>query len=169
MKRLELIGLRFGRLTVIEQTGSDRLGQSLWRCNCGCGNQKTIRGTDLKKGHTKSCGCGQFGNHIIHGDTPQGNHSRLYTIWTGMKQRCNNAKSKGYRFYGSRGRSICSEWMVSYSAFKNWALKAGYAENLTIDRIDNEKGYSPENCQWITQSENSKKRQGNGNQILLRG
>jgi len=85
------------------------------------------------------------------------NRSTLYFVWIAMKQRCLNPKSFSYKWYGNRGIFVCEEWRNSYQNFKNWALSNGYTNNLTIDRINNNDGYKPNNCQWITQSENSKK------------
>lgn len=81
---------------------------------------------------------------------------RLYRTWIDMKQRCHNPNNKAYPRYGGRGITVCDEWRNDYAAFEAWAISNGYKDNLTIDKIDNDKGYSPDNCQWITQSENSK-------------
>lgn len=84
--------------------------------------------------------------------------TRLYHCWNGIKQRCNNLNATQYQWYGSKGIKICDEWQNSFAAFRGWALANGYKEDLTIDRIDNDGNYEPSNCQWITMSENSKKR-----------
>ena len=86
---------------------------------------------------------------ITHGQR----HTRLYSIWTDMKTRCNNPKRAKYARYGARGIKVCDEWCNSFEAFYEWAMANGYADNLTIDRKDNDKGYSPENCRWITMEE----------------
>lgn len=83
--------------------------------------------------------------------------NRLYWIWQDMKKRCYNPKNKDYKWYGGKGIKVCDDWKVSYTNFKEWALSNGYADNLTIDRVDSNKDYEPSNCQWITQSENSKR------------
>lgn len=88
------------------------------------------------------------------------NDVRLYSIWTGMNKRCNNPNCKDYRWYGGKGVKVCDEWK-DYLKFREWSLEHGYRIGLTIDRIDNSKGYEPSNCQWLTQSENSKKMQRN--------
>ena len=87
-----------------------------------------------------------------HGDTK----SRLHNIWGKMKQRCSNPNDKYYCYYGGKGIRVCDEWNNSYVAFKEWAMNNGYADNLTIDRINPEDGYRPANCRWITKSENSR-------------
>lgn len=84
-------------------------------------------------------------------------HYRLYQRWYNMIYRCHNPKSTKYKYYGEKGITVCEEWKNSFSAFKEWALSSGYADNLQLDRIDNEKGYSPDNCRWITREENLKK------------
>lgn len=94
------------------------------------------------------------------------NDVRLYSIWKGMNKRCNNPNCKDYRWYGGKGVKVCEEWQ-DYLKFREWALQHGYIIGLTIDRIDNRKGYEPSNCQWLTQSENSKKRQKYGNKTIL--
>ena len=86
---------------------------------------------------------------ITHGKR----HTRLYSIWTDMKTRCNNPKRDKYARYGARGITVCEEWLNNFQAFYDWAMANGYADNLTIDRKDNDKGYSPENCRWITMKE----------------
>ena len=89
-------------------------------------------------------------------------NKRLYWIWQDMKKRCYNPNCKCFKWYGGKGVKVCEEWIDSYPNFKAWALSNGYAEGLTIDRVENDKDYSPTNCQWITQSENTKKRQREG-------
>ena len=94
-------------------------------------------------------------------------NKRLYWIWQDMKKRCYNPNCKCFKWYGGKGINVCEEWKDSYPNFKAWALSNGYEDGLTIDRIENYKDYAPFNCQWITQSENSKKRQREGKIILL--
>ena len=84
--------------------------------------------------------------------------TRLYRIWHGMKQRCNNPKVRVYKYYGGRGIKVCEEWEHSFTAFKEWAAAHGYADNLEIDRKDNDKGYSPNNCRWISKKDNLRNR-----------
>ncbi len=103
----------------------------------------------MKRGHTTSCGCARIENHPIkHG----GKKTRLYRIWKDMRQRCNNPNNKHYHLYGGRGIKIDAVW-ETYPPFRDWALSNGYSDSLSIDRIDNDKGYSPDNCRWATQQE----------------
>lgn len=115
--------------------------------------------------HDKSCGC--YKNAFIsdffikHGDNRKNNPERLYNTWAAMKQRCNNANHQAYKDYGGRGIKVCKQWEKSYVVFKIWALLHGYKDRLTIERTDNNKGYEPLNCQWITKGEQSKNKRSN--------
>jgi len=163
----DLIGQRFNRLTVIKDTG-DRSNDSriFWLCQCDCGNLTKVRSNNLKSGQVKSCGCLRQeitqSNNIknqIHGDAKKGKIARLYRIWRDMKGRCKYVYDISYKWYGGKGIKVCNEWQISYQAFKNWALASGYNDNLTIDRINSNKDYSPDNCQWLTNAENIAKGQ----------
>ncbi len=219
----DLTGLRYGKLTVIENAGSDKNGHARWLCKCDCGNKKVVTGTNLIRGLTTSCGCEhrrkvreikhyrditgeRFGllvaksiagidrngdarwncicdcgnitvakyRHLIcgeikscgcwknapkkHGMTVKGKRPRIYGIWEGMKQRCTNPNVDRYPRYGGRGIEVCQEWMNDFEAFYKWAMANGYADDLTIDRIDNDGNYTPDNCRWVTIAENLRNR-----------
>lgn len=155
----DLTGQTFGRLTVLKkaepQNSPCGSKQTWWLCECNCEehNKLLVTTAHLTTGHTKSCGClrKDFGERFTkHGDVG----TRLYNTWQHMKRRCNNPKDKSYQRYGGRGITVCDEWngQDGYIKFKQWALSNGYEDNLTIDRINNDKGYYPENCRWVNQT-----------------
>ena len=155
----DIKGKRYGRLEVLEYAGNDRHQNAMWLCQCDCGNKKIIRGGTLRSGKIKSCGCynkelqANFKGRYKHG----GKDTRLYTIWKVMRQRCFNPHTTNYKNYGGRGITICEEW-GDFSHFKEWALNNGYADNLSIDRIDVNGNYEPQNCRWSTDIEQARNR-----------
>lgn len=150
----ELTGKRFGKLTVIRETGKKN-GVYMWECICDCGNNINVRGHELTRGHTKSCGCLKKERITEYNTTHGLSYTRLYTIWCGIKERCYTPTATNYKFYGAKGVSVCQEWLNDFQVFYDWAITHGYKDNLTIDRKDSDGDYCPENCQWITQSENA--------------
>jgi hypothetical protein len=146
----------FGRLIVIKvfQRYDGRLGA---KCQCRCGSIHECRVSALTSGRTQSCGClHQEGNNYKHGATRKGKIKRLWRIWYQMLHRCTNSKNQRYDLYGGRGIAVCMEWQ-DYQRFQKWALANGYNVDLTLDRIDPDKGYKHDNCQWIPRTENSRK------------
>jgi len=157
MKKINLTGKHFGHLTVLKEISERQNGSVVWFCQCSCGKLITVRSNSLISGNTKSCGC--FKKEKIkqiftkHG----GKHTRLYSIWGNIKSRCSNPRISYYRYYGGKGIKIHSEWQNDFIKFRNWALAHGYQENLTIDRINNDGDYEPNNCQWLIKSEHNRK------------
>lgn len=139
----DITGNKYGKLTVIEPI-NEKLKSGYhkkWLCKCECGNTTIVSSDHLKKGEIKSCGC------YFHGLS----ETRLYSIWNHMNRRCYNQSDDNYKHYGGRGITVCKEWRDSFTAFYNWAMNNGYSDKLTIDRIENNSGYSPHNCRWVTQ------------------
>ena len=152
-KLIDLTGQRFGRLTVVERTGTSKNGNALWACRCDCGNVAVVRGASLKNGITRSCGC-LIAESTKDRNTTHGlRKTRLYHVWANMKDRCLNPNTPSYSYYGGRGITICDEWRDDFQAFYDWAMANGHRDDLSIDRIDNDKGYNPDNCRWATHSE----------------
>lgn len=155
----DLTGQRFGRLTVISRAES-KSGRPYWLCVCDCGKKKVVRASHLKDGTTLSCGCyrdevlERFYHRFDGKPKSTLKHERLHRIWGGMKSRCNNPRHPRYKVWGGRGIRVCEEWN-EYLPFKEWALANGYADNLCIDRINNDGNYEPSNCRWVTSKQNS--------------
>lgn len=166
-KAENLIGRKFGILTVIEK--SYRKGRhQYWKCQCDCGNIVDARQDALKSGRTSHCGC--LTKKILSiSHSKRSNYSmsktRIYKIWVLMRKRCKNQNDPHYMDYGGRGITVCDEWDKSFENFKEWALANGYKDNLTIDRINNDKGYFPNNCRWATMKTQSINRR--TNRILI--
>lgn len=150
----DLTGKRFGKLVAVQVAGKQN-GRYVWECVCDCGNVARVIGSRLTNEHTKSCGCirkdGTRKPAYSHGQC----RTRLYRIWSNIKSRCQNPNVDNYGFYGGKGIAVCEEWSKSFQAFYDWAIANGYKDDLTIDRKDSDGDYCPENCQWITQSENA--------------
>lgn len=157
----KLQGKRFGRLSVLERYGTDYNGRAMWRCLCDCGNYCVKTSQSLKRDRAPSCGCWakeiEREVNTIHGF----NNTRLYTIFRGILKRCYVKTNKAYKNYGGRGITVCDEWLLDRSKFFQWAVSNGYNENLTIERIDNSRGYSPDNCKWITNTEQQSNKRSN--------
>ena len=158
-KLSKLEGMKFGNLTVIDRTECKKHGEPVWNCICSCGNKIQVKHRFLTHGYKKYCKkCGREISDIklIEGRERlcYNKRKRLYGIWYRMKSRCNNPESRDYKYYGERGITLCKEW-ESFDSFEAWAISNGYNDYLTIERIDVNKSYCPENCTWIPHSEQS--------------
>ena len=157
---IDLTGKRFGRLVVIKRMKNSKDGKAMWLCRCDCGNKTIVPTCNLNSGHSKSCGCitaeSASKRNKKHGDR----HTRLYGIWTNMKTRCANGNCNRSRYYHEKGIFVCEEW-ESYENFKKWSLENGYNDSLTLDRIDNSKGYEPSNCRWATYKQQERNKTNN--------
>lgn len=158
----KMIGRKFGRLTVVSRNESKRLNgytRKMWNCVCECGNHKIVSTRDLTCGNVKSCGClakEWKSNPKLNPETRK-EHIALRRIWKGIKARCYNPQSPEYNRYGGRGIAMCNEWFSKSKAFIEWGLANDYQLGLSIDRIDNNGNYEPNNCQFLTRSENTLK------------
>ena len=166
-KLIDLTGQKFGRLTVTNRSNRPNPKVVYWDCVCECGNKTTVVSADLRSGHIKSCGC--YNRDLVtarniertkhgHGSSP------LYNVWKNMKERCYNPATHNYSRYGGRGITVCDEWRNDLAAFVQWAEENGYKRGLEIDRKDSDRGYSPDNCRWVSSNANQNNK---GNNVLI--
>lgn len=142
----DLTGMSFGHLSVLSRDVSSKSNQAKWICKCHCGKELSVTGNDLRSGQY-SCGCTRYRKRT-HGKS----NSRTYRIWVGMIQRCTNPNISAYKYYGGRGISVCDRWMN----FENFYADMGDSNGFSIERINNDEGYSPENCKWVGKLEQTK-------------
>lgn len=157
-KLKDLTGQKFGYLIPLYIDKSQKHKRTCWVCKCDCGNITTVPTCYLTSGHTKSCGCFKFASrNKKHGMR----HTRIYNIWCGMKKRCYDKNEPCYCLYGAKGITVCDQWLNDFLEFYNWSIQNGYNDELSIDRIDNSKGYSPNNCRWVTIAQQQRNKSNN--------
>ena len=161
MRKIDLGGKFFGEWVVIGQSlERGNRGQIKWDCACSCGSVKAVQAEALKKGQSKSCGCLKRSAASKRATTHGMSQTRIYRAHRHMIDRCNNKNVDMYSIYGGRGIKVCTEWM-DFVVFADWAESNGYKKHLTLDRKDNDKGYCPDNCRWVTITEQQRNKRNN--------
>ena len=157
---IDLTGQRFKKLLVIEFI-CRKNNHSLFKCKCDCGNETIVTSNNLRRNHTTSCGCLSVEKIIERSTTHNLRKHPLYVSWIGMRNRCYYKNHNRFKNYGARGIQVFGEWRKDFNNFYNWAINNGWENGLSIDRIDNDKDYCPENCKFSTSKQQSRNRTSN--------
>ena len=166
----DLTGQKFGKLTALYRLHNNnnnvKRKRTHWLCICECGNLTDVEVGNLQCGNTNSCGCYNKQRAKESNQTHSKSHTKLYTIYNNMKQRCYNNDNPRYNDYGGRGIAVCDEWLNDFMSFYKWAMNNDYKEGLTIDRIDNAGNYEPDNCRWVSMTTQNRNKRNNVNYTI---